>query len=75
MVTIQRFKFSDIFEEKEGTLAPKRPINVSGISFGPGVSFSPGVSFAGVNFSKHKHLDIAAEESDGVLVIKGFFKD
>ena len=70
-----RYKFFDIFQENpDGSLSPKRAINVNGISFGPGVSFGQGVSFGGVDFHRFKYSDIAAEEQNGVLVIKGFYK-
>jgi len=73
---VQRFKFLDIFHmNPDGSLSPKRVINVNGIVFGPGVSFNAGVSFGGVDFHNYKFLDIAAEEASGVLVIKGFYKD
>ncbi len=74
---IKRYKFLDIFKENlDGSLTPRRAINVNGVIFGPGVAFGPGVSFGGVNFHRYKHLDIAAEEQeDGVLIIKGFFRE
>lgn len=72
---MNRYKFLDIFRENpNGSLSPKRTISVNGITFGSGVAFSPGVAFGGVDFHRFKYLDIAAEEQDGVLVIKGFFK-
>ena len=67
---IKRYRFQDIFQENlDGSLSPRRTINVNGITFGPGVAFG------GVNFHQYKYLDIAAEEgSDGVLAIKGFYR-
>jgi len=70
-----RYKFLDIFQENpDGSLSPKRAININGITFDRGVSFSPGVSFGGVDFHRFKYLDVAAEEQNGVLVVKGFYK-
>lgn len=70
-----RYKFLDIFQENpDRSLSPKRTINVNGITFGSGVDFTAGVAFGGVDFHRFKYLDIAGEERDGVLIIKGFFK-
>lgn len=72
---IRRYKFLDIFQENpDGSLSPRVRINVNGIEFGPGVSFGSGVVFGGINFHQYKYLDIGAEEQNGVLVIKGFYK-
>lgn len=73
---IKRYKFLDIFQENaDGSLTPKKVINVNGVTFGPGVVFTQGVTFGGVNFYQYKYLDISAEETpDGILIIKGFFK-
>lgn len=69
-----RLRFYDVFNKNaDGSLTPKRVINVNGITFGPGVSFGPGVNFGGVNFFQYEMYDIAAEESNGVLIIKGFY--
>jgi len=72
----QRYKFLDIFQENaDGSLTPKRQIYVNGVTFGPGgVTFQNGVAFGGVNFHLYKYWDIAAEEQNGVLVIKGFYQ-
>lgn len=72
---MKRYRFVDIFQENpDGTLTPRKTINVNGMVFSPGVSFGPGVAFGGVNFHEYKNLDIAAEEEEGVLIIKGFYK-
>lgn len=72
---MKRYKFLDVFQENpDGSISPKRMINVNGITFGPGVSFGQGVSFGGVDFYQYKYLDIAAEEQNGVLIVKGFYK-
>ncbi len=72
---MNRYKFLDIFQENsDGSLSPKRVISINGITFSPGVSFSQGVSFGGIDFHRFKYFDIAAEDQNGVLVIKGFYK-
>lgn len=72
---MKRYKFLEIFQENpDGSLSPRRVINVNGITFSPGVSFGQGVSFGGIDFHRFKYLDIAAEEQNGILIIRGFFK-
>lgn len=71
----RRYKFLDIFQENlNGSLSPRVRINVNGIEFGPGIVFGTGVTFGGINFHQYKYWDIAAEEQNGVLIIKGFYK-
>ncbi|MFZ2205227.1 MAG: hypothetical protein WAV23_01405 [Minisyncoccia bacterium] len=71
----KRYNFLDIFtENSDGSLTPKRQIFVNGISFGPGVVFQKGVAFGGIDFHLYKYWDIAVDEKDGVLNIKGFYQ-
>jgi len=71
----RRFAFLDVFQRNpDGSLTPRRIINVNGITFGPGVAFGRGVSFGGVDFFNFQNYDIAADEENGVLVIKGFYE-
>jgi hypothetical protein len=71
---LQRLRFYDVFtKNQDGSLTPKRVVNVNGITFGPGVAFGKGVNLGGVDFFQYEMLDIAAEENNGVLVIKGFY--
>lgn len=73
---IRRFRFSEVFQQNpDGYLSPIRQVEVNGITFGPDVSFGPGASFGGVDFHNYKYSDIAAEEINGVLHIRGFYKD
>ncbi|MBI5793942.1 hypothetical protein HZA87_02540 [Candidatus Uhrbacteria bacterium] len=70
-----RKKFWEIFKENpNGSLTPLKTISVNGVEFNSQVSFGPGVNFGGVNFHLFKNLDIAVEEKDHALVIKGFYK-
>jgi len=69
-----KLDFTEIFEDKpNGTITPRMVINVNGVTFGPGVALGSGVSFGGVNFFEYKHLKIAAEEKNGILIIRGFY--
>lgn len=71
---LHRIPFYSVFSKNpDGSLTPKRVINVNGITFGPGVAFGKGVNFGGVDFFQYEKFDIAAEEVESVLVIKGFY--
>jgi len=70
-----KYNFNRVFQENpNGTLSPRMNINVNGIMFSPGASFGPGVSFGGVDFHQYKYFDIEADEKEGILEIKGFYK-
>jgi hypothetical protein len=72
---VDRYRFDAIFlTNPDGSLSPRRVIRVNNVTIGPGVSFGHGVSFGGVDFTAYRNFDIAAEDTDGVLVIKGFYK-
>ena len=76
-MSIQRYTFSELFNlSEDGRISPKVRIIINGIEFGPGISFGPGVLFGGVDFSKYRQYDIAAEEKkpapEAVVEIKGF---
>lgn len=71
---LKRYRFMDVFKKNpDGSLTPKTPVNINGITFGPGVSFNQGVVFGGVNLFDYQIYDIAAQEENGVLIIKGFY--
>ena len=70
-----RFKFLNVFQENsDGSLTPKKPLFINGISFNSGVTFQKGVAFGGIDFHLYKYWDIEAEEKEGVLDIKGFYQ-
>lgn len=71
---LQRIPFYKVFTKKpDGSLTPIRVISVNGITIGPGVAFGKGVNFGGVDFFLYEQFDIAAEEVNGTLIIKGFY--
>jgi len=75
-MNLQRYAFLDVFQENpDGTLSPRRLINVSGVTFGPDVTFSAGVAIGGIDFHKYKNRPIAAEDKEGALIIRGFFQE
>lgn len=70
-----KYRFDEMFEENvNGALTPKRTVRIGPAVFGTSVTFRPGVSFGGVNIFDFKGFDIEADEENGVLVIKGFYK-
>lgn len=72
---LKRYEFQDVFQESsDGSLTTKRPININGVTFGLNVTFGPGVSVGGVDFHKYKYRAIAAEENNGILIIRGFYE-
>lgn len=71
---VKRYGFYEIFRQNpDGSLTPKRPIFINGISFGPGVSFTRGVLFGGVNIFNFLGKDIAGLEDSGMLKIQGYY--
>ena len=70
-----KYNFNQIFlENPNGTLTPRLTVQIGGAIFGPQVNFGPGVSFGGVNIFDFKGFPIEAEEENGILIIKGFYK-
>jgi hypothetical protein len=71
----ERIPFLQVFNElSDGALSPRVPIDVNGVSFGPGVVFQRGVIFGGIDFQLYKYRDIAVErQATGVLRIVGFY--
>ncbi len=75
MPTMSKHPFGEIFQENsDGSLSPKRTIVVNGVTFGPEVTFGTGVTLGGIDFHQYKHMSIAIEEEDGVLAVKGFYR-
>lgn len=70
-----KYQFEEIFEKNNnGTLSPKdKAISIGGVVFGPGVSFGKGVLFGGINIFDFIDKDIEADETNNVLVIRGFY--
>lgn len=70
---VKRYKFSDVFNVGNGSISPRIPVRIGGVTMGPGVSFGGGVSFSGVDLSQHVNKDIAGFVENGVFIIKGFY--
>lgn len=72
-MNIGRYKFNDVFHVENGRISPRIPVQIGGVTMGPGVSFGRGVSFSGVDLSQHVGKDIAGYIENGVFIIKGFY--
>jgi len=72
---MKQYHFKDIFKENpNGSLTLRKAISVNGVSFDPETSFDADTALGGVDFHQYKYLNIAAEEKNGELTIKGFYK-
>lgn len=72
---LKKVNFNDLFlENSDGSLTPKRIIQVGSVTFGPGVSFGPGAVFSNIDFFAIKGNEIAiTEDSRGTAIIKGYY--
>ena len=70
---IRRYRFDDVFHVEGGRISPRIPVQIGGVTMGPGVSFGRGVSFSGVDLSNYVGKDIAGYIENGVMIIKGFY--
>lgn len=69
-----RVPYSQIFAaSQDGSVTPRVPVSIGGVTMGPGVSFGRGVSFGGVDLAALRGHDLDVEVVDGTYVIKGYF--
>lgn len=69
-----RVPFGNIFvEHPDGSLEPRRQININGVVFGPGVRIGQGVAFGGVNLQLYRGLDLEIEDNGPLAVVRGFY--
>jgi len=69
-----RVTFDSVFiTHPDGSLEPRQPIRVGGVTLGPGVKFGRGVSFGGIDFSQFAGRDFEVETDNNVLVVKGIY--
>ena len=67
--------FNEIFIiHPDGSIEPRQPIQVGGVSFGPGVRFGRGVSFSGIDFSLFVGRNFQVREENGILDILGVYQ-
>lgn len=70
-----RVPFFEAFQElPDGSLSPRKPIEVGGTRFGTGVTFTKGVAFGGIDFQLFKGRDLAVVlQPDGTMQLVGFY--
>jgi len=69
-----RMSFDTIFITHEnGSIEPRQPVRVGGVTFGPGVQFGNGVSFSGVDLTQFRGRDFEVGTDGDILVIKGVY--
>ncbi len=75
MSMITAIPFFEAFQElSDGSLTPKKAMEINGTVFGPGVTFRKGVAFGGIDFQLFKGRALAVEEQDdGTLKFIGFY--
>ncbi|KKR43080.1 hypothetical protein A2356_01985 [Candidatus Nomurabacteria bacterium RIFOXYB1_FULL_39_16] len=69
-----RYKFTEVFQKNpNGSISPKIPVQIGGVTMSPGVAFTSGVSFSGVDIAQYQDKDIDGDIVNGILIIKGFY--
>ena len=67
--------FDTVFmQHPDGSLEPRQPIRVGGVSFGPGVRFSSGVTIAGIDFTLFRGHNLEVREENGIFVIESIYQ-
>ena len=66
--------FWEIFNvNSDGSLEPKKRIQIGGVQFGPGVRFGKGVAFGGIDFTMYIGRDLEVVERGSICVITGIY--
>ena len=74
-MSVNRYNFWDIFENNpDGSLTAKQRLSINGVPIEPGFVLRSGVPAGGIDFNLYKDFDVAAEEVNDILEIKGFFR-
>ena len=70
---LQKVKFSDVFQTRlDGTIAPKKTIEVNGVRIPPGVFFRPDSVFRNIDLTTLLSGDLAVDiDADDVYRIVG----
>ena len=69
-----RVSFDQVFQTNiDGSVSPKMPVFVGGVTMTPGVSFTTGVSFGGLDIASLRGKDLEVDQSNGVTTIKGHY--
>ena len=66
-----RMSFDSVFvRHADGSVEPRRRVQIGGIGMEPGVRFARGVSFSGVDWAAYAGHDLEVEAQGDILVIK-----
>ena len=71
---IVRMSFDELFRRNaEGMISPRLPVQIGGVTVGPGGASDEGASFGGVDLAQFLGKDLDVEIQDNIHVIKGTF--
>ncbi len=72
---MERMNFNQIFiVHSDGSIEPRFPVRVGGVSFGPGVRFGKGVSFSGIDFSLFMGKEFQVRREGQIINILGVYQ-
>jgi hypothetical protein len=72
---METMNFNEIFFiHPDGSIEPRFPVQVGGVSFGPGVRFGKGVSFSGIDFSLFIGRDFQVRRDGQIINILGIYQ-
>lgn len=64
--------FYEVFQvDANGSVSPRIPVEINGVTMTPGVSFTEGVSFGGFDIAAMKGKEFIIERRGNLVVIKG----
>lgn len=70
-----RVPFGQIFiSNPDGSVSPRMPVQVGGVTMGPGVTFTRGVSFGGMDVASLQGKWLEIDQLGGVTIIKGYYQ-
>lgn len=74
-MSVNKYNFWDIFQDNsDGSLSLKQRLNVNGTILEVGSTVRSGTPVGGIDFTIYRNFDVAAEDVDDTLNIKGFFR-
>lgn len=69
-----KISFWEIFNTSpDGSLEPKKRIQIGGVQLGPGIRFSKGIAFGGIDFTLYVGRDLEIDQKGEVYVITGIY--
>ena len=70
-----RVPFVEVFQKNpNGSITPRAPVKIGGVTMGPGVTFTRGVATSGIDIANYEgHILEVEQEDDGTFVITGVY--